>query len=134
MRRLVSRSMTAAMVIGIGDDYTIHLVHRYRELVRAGVTATTEIIGRTLASTGTTICLDAGVVMAGFGVLMCSQFSPNFYLGSMVALTLGACVLVTLTVLPALLTVVRPRFLSGAAWPAPTQAPVPSQPLEDRVP
>lgn len=62
------------------------------------------------------------------------KFSPNFYLGSMVALTLGACVLVTLTVLPVLLAVMRPRFLAGAAWPASTQAPVRSQPLEDRVP
>jgi hypothetical protein len=30
--------------------------------------------------------------------------------------------------------VVCPRFLSGAVRPSPTQAPVPSQPLKDRVP
>lgn len=130
----VGRSMTAAMVIGIGDDYTIHLVHRYRELVRAGVTATTALISQTLASTGTAICLDAGVVMVGFSVLMVSQFSPNFYLGSMVALTLGACVLVTLTVFPVLLAVVHPRFLYGAARPPSTHVPVSAQALEERRP
>jgi predicted RND superfamily exporter protein len=130
----VGRSRTAAMVIGLDDDYTIHLVHRYRAVVRSGVTTATEIMGRTLASTGMAICLDAGVVMASFGVLMLSQFRPNFYLGSMVALTLGACVLVTLTVLPALLAVVRPRFLSAAARPSTVQEAVQSHPLEDRVP
>lgn len=130
----VGRSMTAAMVIGIGDDYTIHLVHRYRELVRAGVTATTELLSHTLARTGTAICLDAGVVMAGFSLLLFSRFSPNFYLGSMMALTLGACVLVTLTVFPTLLAVLRPRFLYGAPRPAPTHAPLSSPPLEEHVP
>lgn len=130
----VGRSMTAAMVISIGDDYTIHLVHRYRELVRAGVTATTELISQTLARTGTAICLDAGVVMAGFSVLLVSRFSPNFYLGSMVALTLGACVLVTLTVFPVLLALMRPRFLYGTAQPAPTHASISSPSLEERIP
>ena len=46
-------------------------------------------------------------------VFLTSSFRPNFYLGAMLSLNMGACLLVSMTVLPAILNRFRPRFVYG---------------------
>ncbi len=89
----------ATMIIGIGVDYGVHIVHRYRESrrhSRAGFV-------RAVCETSRAIALAALSTCVGFGSLSLSHY-PGLRSMGWVAM-LGACAtaLVAITVLPALL-------------------------------
>ncbi len=109
----VGKSLTASMVIGIGIDYTIHFLNKYRIKIRSGLTDPEEITAATMATSGKAIFFNALVVTASFLVFLTSNFRPNFYLGAMLSLNMGACLLVSMTVLPAILNTFKPRFVYG---------------------
>ena len=109
----VGKSLTASMVIGIGIDYTIHFLNKYRIKIRSGLTDPEEITAATMATSGKAIFFNALVVTASFLVFLTSNFRPNFYLGAMLSLNMGACLLVSITVLPAILNTFKPRFVYG---------------------
>ena len=111
----LGKSLTAGMVIGmvIGIDYTIHFLSKYRFKVQEGLTDPARITAATLATSGKAIFFNAVVVIAGFLVLLSSNFRVNFYLGAMLSLNMAACLVVSMTVLPAILNRFRPRFMYG---------------------
>jgi uncharacterized protein len=93
----------STMVIGIGTDYGVHIVHRSRELRQCGA-AETEVA---LGETGKAVVLAALTTMVGFGSLSLSQYPGLRSLGFVAALgTLFTCLL-ALTLLPALLSLRR---------------------------
>ena len=74
----------------------------------------------TMATSGKAIFFNAAVVIGGFLVFLTSNFKPNFYLGAMMALNMGACLLASMTLLPAILNTFKPRFVYGTTpSPAP---------------
>jgi predicted exporter len=87
----------ATMIIGIGVDYGIHMIHRYRELGEAG----DEPLCAGLSETGKAIVLAALSTVVGFGSLAQSHY-PGLASMGMVA-TLGALStsLVAISMLPA---------------------------------
>jgi hypothetical protein len=109
----VGRSLTASMVIGSGIDYTIHFLNKYRVKVREGLTNPEEITVATMVTSGKAIFFNAVVVIGGYLVFLTSNFSPNFALGAMVAVSMSACLAASMTVLPAVLNVLKPRFVFG---------------------
>jgi predicted RND superfamily exporter protein len=115
----VGRSLTASMVIGSGIDYTIHFLNKYRVKVREGLTTPEDITVATMVTSGKAIFFNAVVVIGGYLVFLTSNFSPNFALGAMVALNMSACLLASMTVLPAVLNTFKPRFVYGMEKPAP---------------
>ncbi len=111
----IGNSMTASMVIGIGIDYTIHFLNKYRLKVQTGLRDSEQITATTMATSGKAIFFNAVVVIGGFAVFLTSNFTPNFYLGSMLVLNMSACLLVSMTILPAILNICKPRFVYGKA-------------------
>ena len=109
----IGKALTSSMVIGIGIDYTIHFLNKYRIKVRSGLTQPAEITAATMATSGKAIFFNAVVVIGGFAVFLSSNFLPNFYLGAMLMLNMSACLLVSMTVLPAILNTFKPRFVYG---------------------
>ena len=109
----VGKALTSSMVIGIGIDYTIHFLNKYRLKVRSGLRQPTAITEATMATSGKAIFFNAVVVIGGFAVFLSSNFQSNFYLGAMLVLNMSACLLVSMTVLPALLNTFKPRFVYG---------------------
>ena len=109
----IGKALTSSMVIGIGIDYTIHFLNKYRIKVRSGLTNPAEITAATMATSGKAIFFNAVVVIGGFAVFLSSNFLPNFYLGAMLVLNMSACLLVSMTVLPAMLNTFKPRFVYG---------------------
>ncbi len=107
------KSLAASMVIGIGIDYTIHFLSKYQFKVRDGLTDPAQITAATMATSGKAIFFNAVVVIGGFLVFLTSNFRPNFFLGAMLSLNMGACLLVSMTVLPAILNRFKPRFVYG---------------------
>ena len=120
----VGKSMTASMVIGIGIDYTIHFLNKYQLKTKGGLVDPEAITVATMATSGKAIFFNAAVVVGGFLVFLTSNFKPNFYLGAMMALNMGACLLASMTLLPAILNTFKPRFVYGEkpARVTPTQA------------
>ena len=109
----IGKSMTSSMVIGIGIDYTIHFLSKYRVKVQEGLTDPAQITAATMATSGKAIFFNAVVVIGGFLIFLTSNFSSLFYLGAMLSLSMGACLIVSMTVLPAILNRFKPRFVYG---------------------
>lgn len=111
----VGKSMTASMVIGIGIDYTIHFLNKYQLKTKDALVDPEAITVATMATSGKAIFFNAAVVIGGFLVFLTSNFKPNFYLGAMMALNMAACLLASMTLLPAILNTFKPRFVYGTA-------------------
>ncbi len=98
----VATSMFTAMTIGIGVDYAIHFIERFRREQAAGLDPATAL-DRSLGAAGRGILIDALSVGAGFSVLILSQVPANARLAIMVVASIATCLLTTLCVLPAAL-------------------------------
>jgi len=108
----VITAMTANIGIGVGIDYAIHFVHRYRLLGQRNPNPV-EVTQLTMVTTGKAIFFNALVVAAGFAVLLVSLFPLHKNLGVLVALNMGTSFLGAMTILPALMNRVRPAFVYG---------------------
>jgi predicted RND superfamily exporter protein len=100
----VATSMFSAMTLGIGVDYAIHLLERYR-LSRAGGQDVRTALTGAVATTGSAIFVDTLAVCLGFGILILSQVPANARLGGLLVLSLINCFVATMLILPAILSV-----------------------------
>jgi uncharacterized protein len=105
----VATAMLSSIMIGVGVDYTIHLLWRYRQERQTGVVPVVAV-ERTLSSTGRGIVFNALSVIFGFSVLMISSFLPVRFFGFLVVVSIAACLLGTLVLLPPILVVLKPKF------------------------
>jgi predicted RND superfamily exporter protein len=110
----VATSMFAGMTLGIGVDYAIHLLERYRLARRQGLSQE-EAVADTVAITGPAVFVDAVAVALGFGILTLSQVPANARLGALVVLSIAGCLAATLLLLPALLRLGSRRRLAVAS-------------------
>ncbi|MCK4579218.1 MAG: RND family transporter, partial [Candidatus Marinimicrobia bacterium] len=91
-------ALMSSISVGIGIDYAVHFIDRYRENTR--LTKDMELsIQRTMHHSGRAIAFNAAVVIAGFMVLLFSVFPPNRQLGSLVSLNMFTSFIGTLTVM-----------------------------------
>jgi predicted RND superfamily exporter protein len=105
-------SMVASVSVGVGIDYTIHCLEAYKREYRAS-NGTGTFLWRTFISSGKAIIINAVSVGAGFAVLFFSRFNMLADLGLLIAITMFSSALVSLTVLPALLAIFKPKFVHG---------------------
>jgi predicted RND superfamily exporter protein len=106
----IGTSMVASVSVGIGIDYTIHYIEAHkREYLASGGRG--DYLRRALASSGKAIMINAISVGAGFLVLLLSRFVMLEDLGLLIALTMGTSAFVSLTVIPVLLLVFKPKFI-----------------------
>jgi len=110
----VTTALMSALGIGIGVDYAIHFLVRYRRARRSDADPDAAM-HETLSTTGVAILYNATVVMAGFVVLATSQFLPNRVLGYLVSLNMLVCFAATVTVVAAALHRLQPAFTGRAA-------------------
>jgi uncharacterized membrane protein YdfJ with MMPL/SSD domain len=102
--------LIASLVVGVGIDYTIHFMSRTRlELIRQGKPASA--LDVTLKTAGRAILINAVTVMGGQLVFLAGQLQPLRIFGVLLALAMLVSALSAVTVLPALLMVVQPKFL-----------------------
>ena len=101
----------AATAVGIGSDYAIYWLYRFREAVQKSHNEG-EALDTTFQSAGQAILYVATSVTCGYSLLMLSLgFNVHFWLGLMVSLSMAVAALATMTLLPALVMLIRPRFL-----------------------
>ena len=98
----VVTSIITALSIGIGVDYTIHVIHRYREEFSRLRNPERAAI-RTLATTGSALLGSALTTAFGFGVLIASPLLASQQFGITAMITIVYSLIVSVTVvLPAM--------------------------------
>ncbi len=97
-----STALISSIAVGIGIDYAIHIIERYKEYITEHNDRRKAAI-LTMHHSGRAIMFNALVVAAGFAVLLFSVFPPNRQVGGLVALNMAVSFLGTATVLLLLL-------------------------------
>lgn len=106
----VGTSMFSAIAIGLSIDFAIHTLDRLRDIARKdGVSD--EALLRLYPTTGRALFFNFIAVGGGFGVLMTSDVPPLVKFGALVAIAVSVAFLASMTLLPALVKVLRPKFL-----------------------
>ena len=101
-------SVFAVMLIGIGIEYSIQVVLRYQEELARG-REKLEALNLSLSRNGWPITMAAATVAAAFVTFAFTDFKGIAELGVIAAGGIVICVLVTFTVLPALLVLLPDR-------------------------
>jgi len=101
------------MIIGIGTDYAIYVLQRHTEVESA---PEPEAAGA-IAETGKSVVLAALTTMVGFGSLATSHYPGLASMGYVATLGALYTCLASITVLPAVLTLLRRRAARRAAAP-----------------
>ncbi len=114
-------ALLSSIMIGVGIDYSIHFMWRYRDERRDGATPE-EAVERALTTTGRGIVFNAFSVVVGFAVLVISAFFPVRFFGLLVAISVLASLAGALIVLPAVIVAVRPRVFEPKGPPKPSPA------------
>lgn len=100
----------AAILVGLGVDFSIHLYNRYLEEIGKGQ-SNRDAISKTIAETGPGIIAGAITTAISFFGLTTTQFVGFQELGLIVGVGVIACVLTVLLVLPPMLTVFQRGYL-----------------------
>ncbi len=103
-------ALLSSIVIGVGVDYTIHFLWRYREERGRGLGYGDAAV-RTLATTGRGITFNAVSVIIGFSALFISSFIPIKLFAFLVVVSISACLFGALVLVPAACIVWKPGFL-----------------------
>ena len=95
----VVTALITALSIGVGVDYTIHVIHRYKEEYAAS-RAPDVAASRTLATTGSALIGSALTTALGFGVLVFSPLTPFQQFGLLTAITIAYALIAAVLVVP----------------------------------
>ncbi len=101
-------AITACIAIGIGIDYAIHYVNRYRICRNNGLTHQAACL-KTAVTSGQAIWINALAVTSGFLVLLLSSFVPLVNLGILISATMISAALGSMLLIPAVLTLLEKR-------------------------
>jgi hypothetical protein len=94
--------------IGLAVDGTIHVLARFREEL-AGGAGRDDALVRAVRGTAKAVVVSYMSLIVGFTVFQLSSFVPIRQFGELVSVTVGICMVSTLVVLPALLSVAWKR-------------------------
>ena len=110
----IATATISAMAIGIGADYAIYFTYRLREELRQSESEASAI-ATTFRSAGKATLFVATAVAGGYSLLVTSYgFNVHFWFGILISLSMVVSAFSALTIFPALLLALRPRFVFGA--------------------
>jgi predicted RND superfamily exporter protein len=110
----ISGATIVAIGVGIGADYAIYCLFRLREeFWRLG--DFDQALHVTMATTGRAVTFVALAISAGFGVYLFSDFYSFRIFGTFVPLTMLTSCVTALALPPALVVLLRPRFIFDVA-------------------
>ncbi|MDQ6955616.1 MAG: MMPL family transporter [Mariprofundaceae bacterium] len=98
----IGTAITGAMALGIGIDFAIHYLYRYR-FYSTEKSSHAEVVKACNEDTGRAIAFNALVVIGGFLVLLTANLYPQVKLGALVASSMVICYLATCYLFPTLL-------------------------------
>jgi predicted RND superfamily exporter protein len=98
-------AVVASIAIGMGIDYSIHFINRYRMELGVSAGDVDTAVSKTYDSTGKAILSNALSVSAGFMVLLFSEFPIIKQFGGLMAFTVGITGLAAILIIPAALKI-----------------------------
>ncbi|MDR1894762.1 MAG: MMPL family transporter [Spirochaetales bacterium] len=107
-------AMMASLTVGIGVDYTIHYLEAFKREFRA-LKGGEGFLRRSFADCGKAILINAVSVGGGFLVLIFSNLNFLGEMGILIALSMGLSALLSLTIIPVLLEIIKPKFIYQGA-------------------
>ncbi|KQV19171.1 MULTISPECIES: MMPL family transporter [unclassified Kitasatospora] len=110
-------SVSAILIIvlfGVGTDYFLFLMFRYRERLRAG-DSRKDAVANAVGRVGEAITSAAGAVIVAFSVLLLSSLGMFKAMGPSLAIAVGVTALASVTLVPAILSLIPERVLF---WPS----------------
>jgi predicted RND superfamily exporter protein len=99
----VATSMFAAMTLGIGVDFAVHVLEGFGQSRDRGL-APGDALAESMSRTGPAVVINTAAIGLGFGVLLLSQVPANARLGGLMVLGLASCLVASLALLPVLLS------------------------------
>jgi RND superfamily putative drug exporter len=109
-------TMLIVVLFGVGTDYVLFLMFRYRERLRAGVEPKTAMI-QAVTRVGPAIATAAGAVIIAFLALTLSSITLFRSLGPALAVAVATTLLAGLTLIPAIVSLLGTRtFWPSRAW------------------
>ena len=106
----IATALISSIMIGVGIDYTIHFLWRFKEERSKGVDHR-EAAYITLITTGRGIIINALSVIIGFLALTLSNFEPLRFFGGLVVISITTCLICALVLIPSIVILIKPRFL-----------------------
>ncbi|HCM27561.1 MAG TPA: hypothetical protein DIC34_13615 [Treponema sp.] len=122
-----STALISSIAVGMGVDYAIHFIDRYRERLKelgasavatgaaadavSSESAATDAARFAMSHTGRAVFLNTAIVIAGFLVLLFSVFPPNRQVGILVSLNMLVAFIATVTIM---FLVLRKSYVSVA--------------------
>jgi uncharacterized protein len=106
----IMTSLVSALVIGIGVNFGILFTYRYIQERSAGEATAADAISTTMTNLGRANVIAALATVAAFVIVMFSGIVPLRRFGGVTAVAITACLITSLTLMPALLY----RFSRGA--------------------
>src|SRR5688500_6461637 len=110
----VVTAMLSSIMIGVGVDYTVHFLWRYRDERRGGHDAE-QAARLALTTVGRGIVFNALAEVLGFSVLAFSNFLPVQFFGFLVVVSISVCMLAAMVLMPPLVVWLDPRFARARA-------------------
>ena len=106
----MTTSFLTCILVGVGIDYTIHFLWHLRDHIREG-DSLDDAIAKTLKISGKGILFNGLSVVIGFSALLFSVFVPVKIFGVLVMGSISFCLFGALATLPALTSLINPKFL-----------------------
>jgi len=91
-------ALLASIAMGVGIDYAVHFIERYRDYRKIHTDKTQAAIA-TMNHTGRAIMFNAIIVISGFLVMLFSVFPPNRELGALISLNMFTSFVGTVTIM-----------------------------------
>ncbi|WP_330183454.1 MMPL family transporter [Nocardia sp. NBC_01503] len=110
------QSLLVVVLFGVGTDYILFLMFRYRERLRAGEDPKTAMVSA-VTRVGEAISSAAAAVIIAFGALMLSTLGMFRSLGPALAIAVAVALLAGLTLVPAIVSLLGTKvFWPSKAW------------------
>jgi len=97
----------ASICVGMADDYAIHYIHRFMEEIKLDRNYI-RAMHRCHGSIGFDMYYTSITIIIGFSILALSNFIPSIVFGLLTGLAMLIALITSLTVLPALIVLIRP--------------------------
>ncbi len=105
-------ALLSSIMIGVGVDFTIQFLWRYKSELRKGATHH-EAVTTTYRTTGRSIVINGLSVMAGFSATILSGFLSIRFFGYLTLLAIGSCLIYAIIVMPAFMLWFKPSFIES---------------------
>lgn len=103
-------ALLSSIMIGVGVDFTIQFLWRYKIELGKGVTHA-EALTATYGTTARSIVINGLSVMAGFSATFLSGFLSIRFFGYLTLLAIGSCLIYAIVVIPAFMLWFKPKFI-----------------------